>query len=77
MRPNFGPLGGLNPYPVRIFRYMSNNIVCKTLVFSPQNLDGAAPGGPLGQLGNLMAPGLNAGLGGRMIYGHQFHFSYF
>lgn len=28
------------------------------------NLEGAAPGGPLGQLGNLMAPGLTAGLGG-------------
>ncbi|KAI9565459.1 hypothetical protein GHT06_009251 [Daphnia sinensis] len=43
MRPNFGPLGGLNPYP---------------------NLDGGATGGPLGQLGNLMAPSLGAGLGG-------------
>ncbi|XP_046636311.1 protein LSM14 homolog A-like isoform X3 [Daphnia pulicaria] len=43
MRPNFGPLGGLNPYP---------------------NLDGGASGGPLGQLGNLMAPSLSAGLGG-------------
>ncbi|XP_046447632.1 protein LSM14 homolog A-like isoform X4 [Daphnia pulex] len=43
MRPNFGPLGGLNPYP---------------------NLDGGASGGPMGQLGNLMAPSLSAGLGG-------------
>jgi hypothetical protein len=37
------------------------------LVFSyfliNQSLDGAAPG-TLGQLGNFMAPGLNAGLGG-------------
>jgi len=46
MRPSFGPIGGLNPYP---------NLV---------GGDGGAGGGALGQLGNLMTPGLSASLGG-------------
>jgi len=46
LRPTFGPLGGLNPYP---------NLVGGV---------GSAPGEHLGQLGNLVAPGLGAGLGG-------------
>ena len=48
LRPTFGPLGGLNPYP---------NLVGGV---------GSAPGEHLGQLGNLVAPGLGAGLGGKL-----------
>jgi len=46
LRPNFGPIGGLNPYP---------NLV---------GGDNGASGAALGQLGNLMTPGLSASLGG-------------
>ena len=66
MRPNFGPMGGMNPYPVSCKSFQTCTIVI-CLCFDQNLVDGAAPGG-LGQLGNLMTPGgLAAGLGSKLI----------